>query len=83
MTRLIELIESQDERVAALAADKVLERAWGRPKEQPNDRPIDRMTPAERKAYLVELLTFAASIVVPPGAVIDGEVVGGDGDAPK
>jgi len=27
--RLIELIQSEDERVALMAADKVFERAWG------------------------------------------------------
>src|ERR1700738_4736205 len=31
--RLIELMQSEDERVALMAADKVFERAWGRPKE--------------------------------------------------
>jgi hypothetical protein len=31
--RLIELMHSEDERVALMAADKVFERAWGRPKE--------------------------------------------------
>src|SRR5258707_11052977 len=31
--RLIELMQREDERVALMAADKVFERAWGRPKE--------------------------------------------------
>src|SRR6478672_7586221 len=31
--RLIELMRSEDERVALMAADKVFERAWGKPKE--------------------------------------------------
>ena len=31
--RLIELMQSEDERVALMAADKVFERAWGKPKE--------------------------------------------------
>src|SRR5712671_2057715 len=31
--RLIELIQSEDERVALMAAEKVFERAWGRPKD--------------------------------------------------
>src|SRR5690242_4475522 len=36
MQRLIELMESPDERVAIMAADKIMERAWGKPKEQPS-----------------------------------------------
>src|SRR5690242_14257348 len=36
MQRLIELMESSDERVAIMAADKIMERAWGKPKEQPH-----------------------------------------------
>jgi len=31
--RLIELVDSDDERVALLASEKVLERAWGKPKD--------------------------------------------------
>src|SRR5712671_7867735 len=31
--RLIELIQSEDERVSLMAADKVLERAWGKPRD--------------------------------------------------
>ena len=38
--RLIELMEGDDERVALMAADKVYERAWGRPRDyDPRDRP--------------------------------------------
>lgn len=37
MQRLVELIESDDERVALMAAEKVLERAWGKPKEADDD----------------------------------------------
>jgi hypothetical protein len=38
--RMVELMYSTDERVALMAADKVLERAWGKPKEEP-DTPED------------------------------------------
>ena len=50
--RLIELMYSPDERVSLMAADKVLERAWGRPKEpdQPTsiEQRIAAMSPEER-----------------------------------
>jgi hypothetical protein len=75
MNRLIELIYSQDERVALLAADKVLERAWGKPREQPDrESEIDKMSPAERHRYLGELLAFAASLKVPDDFVTEGDI---------
>jgi hypothetical protein len=41
--RLIQLIHSEDERVALMAADKVYERAWGKPKEyDPNAEQVQR-----------------------------------------
>src|ERR1700730_387356 len=36
--RLIELMQSEDERVALMAADKVFERVWGRPKDYDPDK---------------------------------------------
>ena len=33
-------MNSRDERVALMAADKVLERAWGKPKEQRDDETV-------------------------------------------
>jgi hypothetical protein len=39
--RLIELMDSEDERVAAVAANSILDRAFGKPKEQPKDAPDD------------------------------------------
>lgn len=36
--RLIALMESPDERIAIIAADKVLERAWGKPKDFEPDK---------------------------------------------
>jgi hypothetical protein len=51
---------SEDERVALMAADKVLDRAWGRPKEadQPTsfEQRIAMMSPDERAADAVELV---------------------------
>jgi predicted DNA-binding transcriptional regulator YafY len=51
--RLIELMNSEDERVALMAADKVLERAWGRPKEPDQATSLEHrlaaMTPDERR----------------------------------
>jgi hypothetical protein len=44
--RLIELIHSEDERVALMAADKVFERAWGRPKEYDPTAEASKRKPA-------------------------------------
>ncbi len=38
IARLIELVASPDDRVALMAADKLLERAWGKPKEIQDDK---------------------------------------------
>jgi hypothetical protein len=58
--RLIGLMYSEDERVALMAADKVLDRAWGRPKEpdQPtsHEQRFAAMTPDERAADAVALV---------------------------
>src|SRR5260370_17030961 len=49
--RLIELIQSEDERVALMAADKVFERAWGRPKDyDPNTESIGELLDEWRKS---------------------------------
>src|ERR1700719_4129918 len=43
--RLIELMQSEDERVALMAADKVFARAWGRPKEHDPDKEAPKKAP--------------------------------------
>jgi hypothetical protein len=57
---LIGLMYSEDERVALMAADKVLDRAWGRPKEadQPtsHEQRFAAMSPDERAADAIELV---------------------------
>jgi hypothetical protein len=55
--RLIELMQSEDERVALMAADKVFERAWGRPKEfDPNAETPKKAPPFDPKLYTTEEL---------------------------
>jgi len=49
---LIELIQSEDERVALMAADKVFERAWGRPKEYDPNAEAWRRKPSEPSLVL-------------------------------
>jgi hypothetical protein len=72
MRRLIELIGSSDERVALMAADKVLERAWGKPKVQEEDEsPFQNMTREERNRRVLELLAFAATLEVPEGIAVE------------
>jgi hypothetical protein len=62
MQQILTLMRTaKDERVRLVAADKVLERSWGRPKEEdPKDRP-----PMDRERIL-ELLRYASTLVVPP-----------------
>jgi len=72
MMRLIELVDSDDERVALLASEKVLERAWGKPKEQPERKnPLDEMTPEQRRKRFLELFAYAETLQPPKDARID------------
>ena len=55
--RLIELIQSEDERVALMAADKVFELAWGRPKDyNPNAENVKKQPPFDPSLYSLEEL---------------------------
>jgi hypothetical protein len=54
---LIELIQSEDERVALMAADKVFERAWGQPKEHdPNAEVPKKAPPFDPSLYTTDEL---------------------------
>src|SRR5260370_37613443 len=61
LERLGELIESEDERVAVVAANAVLDRALGKPRPAQDEKAgsleerLARMTPEERRARLAEL----------------------------
>lgn len=74
MEHLIRLMESTDERVALMAADKVLERAWGKVKEQKDDPkpPLDlsRAPPEALELIRQALRMFAQAApkqeVIPP-----------------
>ena len=66
MRRLIELMVSPDERVALMAADKVLERAWGKPKEQHPDaggRRFSEMPANERRREVERLIALGKEII--------------------
>jgi hypothetical protein len=63
--RMIQLIDSEDERVALMAADKVLERAWGKPREAVPENSVKDMTPEQRRQRFSELLAFAAQLKPP------------------
>jgi hypothetical protein len=50
-------MQSEDERVALMAADKVFERAWGRPKEyDPNAESVKKQPPFDPSLYSTEEL---------------------------
>jgi hypothetical protein len=56
---MVELMNSDDERVALLAADKVLERAWGKPKEVADEATLDPAAAeriAQQRAEVIALL---------------------------
>jgi hypothetical protein len=63
--RLIELIQSEDERVALMAADKVFERAWGRPKEyDPNAEAPKKAPPFNPDLYTTEELRQMQTVML-------------------
>jgi hypothetical protein len=50
-------MQSEDERVALMAADKVFERAWGKPKEyDPNAKVPKKAPPFDPSLYTTEEL---------------------------
>ena len=58
--RLAELMESPDERVAAVAANAILDRAYGKPRPNADKEPsledrLAAMSPQQRRARLAEL----------------------------
>ena len=73
--RLIELMHSEDERVALMAADKVLERAWGRPKERDPATSLEQrlmqMTPDERAAHALDLADRIERRLAEAGVIIE------------
>ena len=65
MRRLIELMDSEDERVAAVACNAILDRAFGKPKvaeEQKDDlvARVEAMSPEERVRMAEELVERGA-----------------------
>jgi hypothetical protein len=65
MRRLVELMESSDERVALMAADKVLERAWGKPKEDPDagGKRYSQLPADERRREVERLIALGKEII--------------------
>jgi hypothetical protein len=64
MRRLIELMRSEDERVASVACNAVLERAWGKPKlYDPADEPKPKRRFDPSKYTLKELEQIQAALV--------------------
>ena len=65
---IIELLQSDDDRVRLMAAKEIFDRAFGRPKEfNPKGEPdaLAGLTSAQQKARVAELLAFAATLQVP------------------
>ena len=71
--RIVELMNSTDERVALMAADKVLERAWGKPKETSDTSPDEAIRNERAAVARQKLLDMLDAMAVPepwiePGA---------------
>ena len=63
--RLIELMRSEDVRVALMAADKVFERAWGRPKEyDPNAETVKKQPSFDPSLYTLEELEQMQAVML-------------------
>jgi hypothetical protein len=66
--RMVELIRSEDERVALMAADKVYERAWGKPKEYDpsteRDPSRSRFDPSLLSPEQLDLVEHALRLIV-------------------
>jgi hypothetical protein len=75
--RLIELMDDPDSRVALMAADEVLERAWGKPKEQDEqtteEARLAGLTDAQRLAEAVDVIARAREALALSGPTIEGE----------
>jgi hypothetical protein len=78
-----ELIQSEDERVRVVAAQAILDRAYGRP--LPAERPpseleeVEAMSPEERRREVAELTRKAAAML--GWRLIEGEADDGEGEA--
>jgi hypothetical protein len=58
-------MQSEDERVALMAADKVFERAWGKPKEfDPNAEAPKKAPPFDPSLYSVEELKQMQAVML-------------------
>ncbi len=78
VTRLADLIQSPDERVALMASDKILERAWGKPKEQ-KDEPkaaldLSKVPPEALQLIKQALAMIATATPAPRADIPDIEV---------
>jgi hypothetical protein len=49
---MVALMDSQDERVALMAADKVFERAWGKPREYNPEKEVEPLNYLKARARL-------------------------------
>ena len=62
--KMVELMDSDDERVALMAAEKLLERAWGKPREMP-DAMLDPALAERREKMRAEVIRMLQALAVP------------------
>jgi hypothetical protein len=79
--RLGELVESEDERVAVVACQAILDRAYskvGQAETPPTERDeLEAMTPEQRRAEIQALVDKARGVLAEGGPIIDGEATEG------
>jgi len=80
MAKLVQLIENEDARIAFMASQAVLERAWGKPKDaDPNEAPPSRI---DLRSLTPSQLEVLMSLARQRDGVIDGEAVDTDASTP-
>lgn len=73
MQRLTELVHDPDPRVALIASDKVLERAWGKPKEQ-KDEPKPALDLSKAPPEALQLIRQALAMIAMAAPATRSEV---------
>lgn len=75
MRTLIKAMDHKDKRIAIVAADKVLERAWGRVKDVDPSAAVDPEASARREQMRTEVIRMLQALAVPEPLTVDNAVV--------
>jgi hypothetical protein len=77
LRRLIELMSSDDERVASVASNAILDRAWGRPRDfdPASERPPSTFNPRDYSPEELDLIEKALRLMLGRGASSEPEII--------